>query len=72
MGRKRSPVQLVKRVIKLSLHPVRDQHLIDMIDAAPNKGRLVVNALEGRQPVHPPTTPDDRDELREQLADFLM
>lgn len=72
MGRKRSPVQLVKRVIKVSLHPVRDQRLIDLIDHAPNKGRLVVNALEGRRQVEAPAVTDEGDELREQLEGFLM
>lgn len=73
MGRKRSPVQLVKRVIKISLHPERQRELINLIDTAPNKSRLVVNALEGRQPAtEQPTMPADRDEMREQLADFLM
>lgn len=72
MGRKPATVRTIKRVIKLSLHPVRDQRLIELIDTAPNKGRLVVNALEGRQPAQTPTTTDDRDELREQLTDFLM
>ncbi len=72
MGRKRSPVQLVKRVIKVSLHPVRDQRLIDLIDHAPNKGRLVVNALEGRQPAQTPATPDESDDLRDELEGFMM
>ncbi len=72
MGRKRSPVQLVKRVIKISLHPERQRDLINMIDIAPNKGRLIVNALEGRQPVQSPTVSEEHDEMREQLSDFLM
>lgn len=72
MGRKRSPVQLVKRVIKISLHPERQRELINLIDTAPNKSRLVVNALEGRQPAQSPNIPEERDEMREQLADFLM
>lgn len=72
MGRKRSPVQLVKRVIKVSLHPVRDQRLIDLIDHAPHKGRLVIDALEGRRQVEAPAVTDEGDELREQLEGFLM
>lgn len=72
MGRKRSAVQLVKRVIKVSLHPVQQRHLIDMIDAAPNKARLVVGALEGRPAAPKPETASKDDELRDQLSDFLM
>lgn len=72
MGRKRSPVQLVKRVIKVSLHPERQRDLINLIDAAPNKSRLIVNALEGRRQVEAPAVTDEGDELREQLEGFLM
>lgn len=72
MGRKPAAVRTVKRVIKVSLHPERQRHLINMIDSAPNKSRLIVNALEGRQPVQSLTVPEERDEMREQLADFLM
>ena len=72
MGRKRSPVQLVKRVIKVALHPERQRELINLIDAAPNKSRLSVNALEGRRQVEAPAVTDEGDELREQLEGFLM
>jgi hypothetical protein len=72
MGRKPAPVRLVKRVIKLTLHPERERHLIDLIDHAPHKGRLVIDALEGRRQVEAPAPADESDELREQLAEFLM
>ena len=71
MGRKRSPVQLVKRVIKVSLHPERHRHLIELIDTAPNKGRLVIDALEGRRQIATPAPAND-DDLRGQLEGFLM
>lgn len=72
MGRKPAAVRMVKRTIKLSLHPLRHQRLIEMIDAAPHKGRLIIDALEGRQQIAAPTPIDETDELREQLTDFLM
>ena len=72
MGRKPASVRTVKRVIKVTLHPVRHQHLINMIDAAPNKSRLVVNALEGRLSQSKPEPAEADDELHTQLEDFLM
>jgi hypothetical protein len=72
MGRKLAPVRFVRRTIKLSLHPERERHLIELIDAAPHKGRLVIDALEGRRDVETPVPADESDELREQLEGFLM
>jgi hypothetical protein len=74
MARTPAEVRLVRRTIKLSLHPVQHKHLIELIDNAPHKGRLVVDALEGRRQVEAPTPApaDDSDELREQLEGFLM
>jgi hypothetical protein len=72
MGRKPAPVRMVKRTIKLSLHPTQQQHLIELIDHAPHKGRLVIDALEGRRQVEAPAMTDEGDELREQLEGFLM
>jgi hypothetical protein len=72
MGRKPAPVRMVKRTIKLSLHPTQQQHLIELIDTAPHKGRLVIDALEGRRQVEAPAMTDEGDELREQLEGFLM
>lgn len=72
MGRRPVAVRMVKRTIKLSLHPVREQHLIEMIDRAEHKGRLVIDALEGRRQVESHAPADEGDELREQLEEFLM
>jgi hypothetical protein len=72
MARRPAKVRMIKRTIKLSLHPVHEQHLIELIDAAPHKGRLVIDALEGRQQVPAPTPVNADDELHEQLSEFLM
>ena len=72
MGRKPAQVRMVKRTIKLSLHPLQQQHLIELIDQASHKGRLVIDALEGRRQVEAPPPADESDELREQLEGFLM
>ena len=73
MARKPAQVRLVRRTIKLTLDPVRHQHLIELIDAAPHKGRLVIDALEGRLRAHTPAPSDDEsDDLREQLEGLLM
>jgi hypothetical protein len=63
---------MVKRTIKLTLDPVREQHLIELIDSAPHKGRLVIEALEGRRQVEVPAPANADDELQEQLREFLM
>lgn len=72
MAPKPAPVRMVKRVIKLTLHPQHHQHLIVLIDGAPHKGRLVIDALEGRREIERPAPADESDELREQLEGFLM
>lgn len=72
MGRKRSPVQLVKRVIKISLHPERQRDLINLIDRASHKGRLIIDALEGRRQIEAPAPADEDGELLTQLEEFLM
>lgn len=73
MARTPAEVRLVKRTIKLTLHPVHHKHLIELIDDAPHKGRLVIDALEGRlQTQTPAPASDDDDDLREQLEGLLM
>lgn len=59
----------VERVIKLTLHPVHDADLLETIDTAENKARLVKNALRG----HKPTTQakEVKPKVRDQLVAFL-
>lgn len=72
MGRTRNSSPSVERAIKLTLDPVRDADVIEMLDGAPNKARLVIDALRGRRQIEAPAAIDEGDELREQLEGFLM
>lgn len=65
MGRTRKPSPSVERAIKLTLDPVRDADVIEMIDGAPNKARMVIDALRGRRVTAKvePTQPKVRDQL---------
>ena len=65
MGRTRKSSPSVERAIKLTLDPVRDADVIEMLDGAPNKARLVIDALRGRRTAAKvePTKPKVRDQL---------
>ena len=65
MGRTSKPLPSVERAIKLTLHPVHDADVIEMIDGAPNKARMVIDALRGRRVTTKvePTQPKVRDQL---------
>lgn len=65
MGRTRKPSPSVERAIKLTLDPVRDADVIEMLDGAPNKARMVIDALRGRRVAAKvePTQPKVRDQL---------
>jgi hypothetical protein len=72
VGRPTKVDRPVKRVIKLTLDPRADAELIAAIDVAPNKARLIVDALRGRPVSVVTATPAERDALAEDLAAFVM
>lgn len=67
--RKRNPSPSVERVIKLTLHPVNDADLLETIDSADNKARLVKNALRGHRPAQ--QAKEVKPKVRDQLVAFL-
>jgi hypothetical protein len=69
MARKRKSTPTVQRVIKLTLDPARDADLIEQIDTAPNKARLVENALRGHRPAA--QAKEVKPKVRDQLVAFL-
>lgn len=71
MGRTPKAHRPVRRVIKLTLDPRADADVIAAIDTAPNKARLVLDALRGR-PVTPAIAQTESDALAEDLAAFVM
>lgn len=62
--------RMIKIVVKVALHPLRDAELIKQLRAAPNKSAIVRQALRG-QPVQAAPVLED-DALVDALEAFVM
>ena len=70
MARRRLATRPVKRMVKLTLHPERDADIIALIDEAPNKAQLLMDALRGHAPT--PEKVEAEDDLADALDAFVM